>query len=435
MSTSPKDSIFNLLLQDGPFATGDHPPDGRLFSGANRDLVRHIRNSKVATRYRVIRDQIFDFLDVRSYGDIEKLLGNPERKKEINRRSYRLLANMFGIEGNDREIINRVDGYSRTADGVIRYLRNKVLANYASHVEITNEIDISTSPVELLLITYNKRYSKKARFEAKRKLLLMLLAASIDQRERETEIEAKFANFLDFLNDHVWSRENLIGDLDPVYILSTHEPENFTTTGLKIISPAEAAKIKAGKGRKLTLIKRRSFRVKGKEIPIYVSIRKKPAEAKVLKLLRKGEENPAVAVDDELGLMAVVDTQLEVKTFQKHLTRSAIEANSFMVLEEVSDSLQGDVHHNGNIGSSEKTPMLKFFARMGGMRVEFIVHTNESYLNYMYQKDVAHDEYEVKRIFDSGVAELLFPLEIYHLDMKIVKEKLIRWFRTRIEEF
>ena len=55
--------------------------------------------------------------------------------------------------------------------------------------------------------------------------------------------------------------------------------------------------------------------------------------------------------------------------------------------------------------------------------------------NYMFQRDVAHDEYEVKRIFDSGVAELLFPFEIYHLDMKLVKDKLLRWFRSQIEEF
>jgi hypothetical protein len=77
--------------------------------------------------------------------------------------------------------------------------------------------------------------------------------------------------------------------------------------------------------------------------------------------------------------------------------------------------------------------MLKFFARMGGMRVEFIVHTNKSYLDYIYKKDVSHDEYEVKRLFDSGVAELLFPREIYHLDMAAVKDNLIDWFRQRIE--
>ena len=77
--------------------------------------------------------------------------------------------------------------------------------------------------------------------------------------------------------------------------------------------------------------------------------------------------------------------------------------------------------------------MFKFFARMGGMRVEFIVHTNESYLDYIYKRDVAHDEYEVKRIFDSGTAGLLFPPDIYFLDMKKAREDQISWFRAQIE--
>jgi hypothetical protein len=435
MTATRKDNLFALLRQDGPFAITDRPPDGAIFSRSNRDLTGMIKEAGSLTKYRVIRNQIFEFLDVTSWSDLQSLLLDKDRRHRTNLRAYRLLGNMFGLEGNDREIVTRVDSYSRTADGVIRYLRNKVLANYASHIEITNEIDISTSPVELLLITYNKRYHKKARFEAKRKLLLMQLAASIDQRERETEIEAKFANFLNFLNDYVWSGNNLIGELDHVYLLSEHDPEHFSCRSVTVLSPAEAGTVEPAPGRKLTLLKRRRFTVNDRNIPIYVSIRKKPPEAKVLKLLRKGEENPAVAVDDELGLMGVVDSVAEVKIFQKYLTQCAIKANSFMTLEEVSDSLGGGTHQNTSPGSSANTPMFKFFARMGGMRVEFIVHTNESYLNYMYQRDVAHDEYEVKRIFDSGVAELLFPYEIYHLDMKLVKDKLLRWFRSRIEEF
>ena len=77
----------------------------------------------------------------------------------------------------------------------------------------------------------------------------------------------------------------------------------------------------------------------GTEIPIYVSIRKKPPAAKVLKLLRKNEKNPATAVDDELGLMAVLNTIGDVKRFMKHLTQSAVKANSFMTLEDISDTL------------------------------------------------------------------------------------------------
>jgi hypothetical protein len=163
-------------------------------------------------------------------------------------------------------------------------------------------------------------------------------------------------------------------------------------------------------------------------------VRKKNSAAKVLKLLRKNEKNPAVAVDDELGLMAVLDTISDVKRFVRHMTRSAIKGGSLMTLEDISDTLTGGGARDArNAGSSGKTPMLKFFARMGGMRVELILHTNASYLNYRYQRDIAHDEYEVKRIFDSGVAEFLFPGDIYSLDMKQIRQALLEQFRWNIE--
>jgi hypothetical protein len=109
-------------------------------------------------------------------------------------------------------------------------------------------------------------------------------------------------------------------------------------------------------------------------------------------------------------------------------------ADSFMSLEEISDTLTGGHSQGGNSGSSTLVPMLKFFARVGGMRVEFIIHSNKTYLNYIYQRDISHDEYEIKRIFDSGVAEMLFPQEIYALDLAEIKARQLTWCRRRIEE-
>ncbi|MDP2106248.1 MAG: hypothetical protein Q8J76_09670, partial [Desulfobulbaceae bacterium] len=343
-------------------------------------------------------------------------------------------GNMFGLDGNEREIISTVGGYSRTADGVIRFLKAKVMASFASNIEMTNEIDAISSPVDLLLIIFDDRYHKKARFEAKRKLILMSLAGSIDQRERETGIESKFYEFLNFLNDKVWSQRSKIGELEVAYLLSQHDPKEFACQSVRVITPQEARAVVRKPGQKLTLIKRRRFQVGSREIPIYVTIRKKPPEAKVLKLLRKGEENPAVAVDDELGLMAVLDSVAEVKLFLAHLTKSALRADSFMALEEITDTLTGGRHQGGNIGSSALTPMFKFFARMGGMRVEFIIHSNKTYLNYIYQRDISHDEYEIKRVFDSGVAEMLFPQDIYDLDMVEIKGRQLMQCRRQIEE-
>ncbi len=425
---------FPLLNQQGPFATQNAPPDPNLFSAGNRALVRIMRQAGLITRFRAIRGQIFDFLKVDSFVEVRRLIDDRQRRQEINKRCFALLGNMFGLEGSEREIISTLGGYSRTADGVVRYLKAKVMAAYASHIEMTNEIDAISSPVDLLLIIFDNRYHKKARFEAKRKLILMGLAGSIDQRERETGIEGKFYDFLNFLNEKVWSQHSKIGELEVAYLLSQHSHEDFSCQSVRVLSPQEARTIERQQGEKLTLIKRRRFQVGSREIPIYVSIRKKPPEAKVLKLLRKGEENPAVAVDDELGLMAVLDSVAEVKLFLSHLTQSAMRADSFMSLEEISDTLTGGHHQGGNIGSSALTPMFKFFARMGGMRVEFIMHSNKTYLNYIYQRDISHDEYEIKRIFDSGVAEMLFPQDIYDLDMVDIKARQLKQCRRQIEE-
>jgi len=425
---------FPLLNQQGAFATLEDPPDANLFSAENRTLVRTMRQAGFITRFRAIRSQIFDFLNVGSFDEVRSLINDRQRRLELNRRCFALLGNMFGLEGSEREIIATLAAYSRTADGVIRYLKAKVMATYASHIEMTNEIDAISSPVDLLLIIFDGRYHKKARFEAKRKLILMGLAGSIDQRERETGIEQKFYDFLNFLNEKVWSQRSKIGELEVAYLHSQHDLEDFSCQSVRVVTPQEARGIESQPGQKLTLIKRRRFQAGGKEIPIYVSIRKKPPEAKVLKLLRKGEENPAVAVDDELGLMAVLDSVAEVKLFLSHLTQSAIRADSFMSLEEISDTLTGGRHQGGSIGSSALTPMFKFFARMGGMRVEFIMHSNKTYLNYIYQRDISHDEYEIKRIFDSGVAEMLFPQDIYDLDMVDIKDRQLRQCRRQIEE-
>ena len=263
--------------------------------------------------------------------------------------------------------------------------------------------------------------------------MLIYRTASIDQRERETDIERQFAGFLNFLNRYVWSPNMKIGDLEISYLHSRHRSADFSCESVRVISEDEKKSLKPETGEKLTLIKRRSFNESGREIPVYVTIRKKQPAAKVLKLLRKNEKNPAAAVDDELGLMAVLNSVGDVKLFLRHLTGSAIRANSFMTLEDISDTLTGGEYLGTATGSSGKTPMLKFFARLGGMRVEFIIHTNRSYLNYIYQREVAHDEYEVKRIFDSGVASFLFPPDIYHLDLDEIRNSQLKMFRNIIE--
>ncbi|MEN8190834.1 MAG: hypothetical protein ABFS19_13395, partial [Thermodesulfobacteriota bacterium] len=325
-------TMFSLLDQGGPFANSSHAPPTTLFSGQAREMAKMLQTGYEQTKYRVIRNQVFDLLDVDCYSQITPLLEDPSRRRQVTEKAYRLLGNTFGINNDFNDIVASVHGYAQTADTVIRYLKGKVLANFTPYIEMTNEIEVITNPVDLLLIIFNDHYHQKARFEAKRKLMLMNQAGAIDQRERETNIEAHFASFLDFLNRYVWSPGSKIGELKPAYVLSHHRKDDFSCEKWQFVDPRTIDSFHPGQNKKLTLLKRRRFTIEGRTIPIYVAIRKKPPEAKVLKLLRKEEENPAVAVDDELGLMAVLDNMADVKAFQNHLTRSARAADSFMVL-------------------------------------------------------------------------------------------------------
>lgn len=436
MSVVDEKSIFTAMQQDGPFAVEDQLSFGHPFSQQTRRWVHSFREDRqMATKYRAVRDQIFDLLQIECFDEIPALLQNPALRAQRSTRAYLLLGNLFGISGELSEIRSKIHEYMNTADAVIDYLKGKVLAAYSSHIEISNEIETSQNPVDLLLILFDDRYHKKIRFEAKRKLVLMGLAGSIDQRERETEIEHKFSAFLNFLNQYVWSPQLKIGELETAYLSSHHDAIDFSCTQVEVIDAETAQHLhEFAENEKLTLIKRRLFHHNGQEIPVYVTVRKKNSAAKVLKLLRKNEKNPAVAVDDELGLMAVLDNVSHVKRFVRHLTRAAVSADSFMILEDISDTMAGNQYNSHSVGSSSSTRMLKFFARMGGMRVEFIIHTNQSYLNYRYQRGTSHDEYEVRRLFDSGVTEFLFPYEIYRLDMTQVREKQLQRFRKIIEQ-
>lgn len=431
-----EESVFTSLQQQNPLAVEERIQLCAPFSKKTKTWVENLsRDHTNITKYRALRSQIFELLNISNFSELERLIKYPDQQKSRSNRAYDLLGNMFGLNGTSSEIRAHVHGYAHTADRVVNSLKVKILKPYTSHIAITNEIEVANDPVELILIMFNDRYHKKARFEARRKLILMNLAGSIDQRERETGIEGKFSSFLHFLNDYVWSSNQKIGEHDIAFLHSIHSETDFSCEKVRVITGKQAKELQPLKNTKLTLLKRRRFTSPGGEIPIYVSIRKKPPEAKVLKLLRKNEKNPAVAVDDELGLMAVLNSVAEIKIFQHHLTRSAARADSFLVLEDISDTLTGSsLYKSTATGSSNKTPMLKFFARLGGIRVEFIIHTNQSWLNYMYRKDVAHDEYEVRRIFDSGVTELLFPKSIYYLDHQSIRNEMIRLFRKQIED-
>jgi len=419
---------FDALKQRSFFDVGPKPYGANpLFSV---ELLKTLSEGEM-TKLELERKQLFQLLGVSSVPEITNLLTDPVKRAETNTRFIHELGGSFGIEGSTKEREERITRYAEEADSVIQYLRTSIVPDFNSDIEMVNEVQATNNPLDLLLITFDKKYNKQARFEAKRKLILMRIAGSIDQTERELGASDQFKQFQDFLNNHVWNTELLIGDSTTAHLISEHDPDTFGCES--VVVSQEKPQKELQPNQKITTIRRRNFQVDGKIIPIYVTTREKSPDAKIMKLLRKGGENPAVAVEDGLGLMGVLDNARDIKLFENHLMASAIKAESPMRLEDIHDSLKSGGGTGTNNESSNELRMRKYFVKMGKIRVELMLFTNSAYLDYRYKKGVSHQEYEVRRLFDSGVIGLLFPQDLYELDYNTMKSKAISSIRSRIE--
>jgi hypothetical protein len=175
---------------------------------------------------------------------------------------------------------------------------------------------------------------------------------------------------------------------------------------------------------RLTELGHRQFLSDGDAILAYESDRPKSIESRIMKLLQKGEDDPAVGVEDVRGLMVVVDSRRDAYRFLKSLVSAGKKGSSLVKVEGIEDSLTS-TRNSDNEVSSGKTKMLKFYVRIGGARIEVILHTYQTYLDYAFRDDVSHREYEIRRLFDKGVFELLFPEIIYGIKPDEQRESLI----------
>lgn len=419
---------FYALRQDGMMGVRNDvrrisPSEWRSASPSDREKVKARWNDikQLLGTESLNRNQVSHFIDHR------------EARDEATISTYEQFGSMYGIEGGSEVVASKFREYAEQANNTIsEMIKQGIMPNYSMQFEMANEVQAKDNPVELAILALDDRYDSRVRFEAKRKLELMDLAAKIDHRERQTGIKESYSMFTDFLNDHVWLPAMKRGEAEYVYLLSNHDSDTNACTSVEPLSKDEEKDVTLQENQKLTPLRRRKFQPNGREIPIYVTPRVKSPEAKILKLLRKGQENPALAVDDEIGLMGILDSIEDVEAFKKHLRKSAANAGSMLTFEEIEDTLNGGEHTPSSIGSSTEVRMFKCFVRMGGTRIEMILHTNQTYLDYLYKEGVAHEEYETKRLFDSGVMELLFPPSMYDYNLEQMKNSSLERVRKTI---
>jgi len=418
-----------------------HPPvrqPGQTAQGYRREISPWYRglNPERQTLYEILQGQVFGLLEIKSAAQITTIINNPDLRRQISDKALGKLGSVYGIGALERTR-QKFEDYGTYADSVVDFLQDYLSYEGSINLEMVNEVRAYNDPTDLLLLSFDGKWSEKARFEAKRKLLLMTLAASIERREREVGIENQFRRFVDWLHERVWNPDLLLGESRGVFMISDHDPETWACPNAQLVDEEQGIKYELEPFQKKTHLPRRSFKTEaGKEIDAYVTIRDKKMEAKILKMLRKGLEDPTIAVDDDTGLLVVVDNSRDARELIRHLTEQGYKSDYPIIIEDVSYTLEGGEYNNKN-GGSHKIRMLKFFIRLANeMRVECIIHTTETYAEQLYMREVSHEEYELNRLFgpEVNVPRLLFPEKYFpRFDMERAREEKRKQLREKIE--
>lgn len=384
--------------------------------------------------HAMLTGQIFGFLGITSYKQVRNIIGDPELRQIASTRMRDQLGLAFGLK-NPETIRDKLRDYGNDANALRDHLQQEVSLE-GINLEMVNEVRASNDPTDLLFKALDGRWTAKARWDAKVKLQFMQLSGAIDRREREIGIDSQFERFVDWMRERVWNPKLLLGESSGVFLLSTHDPETWACTSTKWMEEKEGTQLQLQPFQKKDQLPSRKFQKKNKgDVEVYVTTREKPRILKIEKMLRKRAEDPAVAVDDDTGLLAVVKNIHDARSFVLHLIQQGYESGYPINIEDISYTLDGE-EYKGNHGSSHKIRMMKFFIRLADqMRVECIIHTPETYAESLYMRGVAHPEYQVNRLFDSGIPDLIFNKEYFpYYDPETARRQRLIQIRRNIEE-
>lgn len=419
-------------------------------------------------------------LDIESFTEVPRILkeSTEDRAERIDKANKKLAA-QYGITDQSASAINdTVSRYGTMANTVIQTLLDKELSEVSSALETSNDVESCNDPVELILMTFDDEYAPQVRFEAKRKLELMKLIAKVESREKRYSYIDQQQDLDTFLTEHVFTQETGKGQkgrLTSDYLLSTFDEKTGECTEVKVLSmnefdvdvknrtyrmkqteehhptevnsngytPNETFDILPDQ--KLKRIQRRAFTYNGRKIPIYIQNPLKEVEKKVLKTIRRGVDDPNTAIDDDVRMMCVFDKAEDARIFITHMQKCANEAGSRIEIGQIENTLNGEersVKAGGlKNGGSKKIHWMKFdmsFAQPGKMplNAEVQFFTNKTWMNYLYEPGVAHEEFAVSRFFgkddERGAADLLFPYKFYDVDMKIAREEKLLLVREEL---
>ena len=171
----------------------------------------------------------------------------------------------------------------------------------------------------------------------------------------------------------------------------------------------------------------------GENIDVYFTPRYKSRAEEILKMVRKAGDSPEQEIQDTYGLMIILPEETNVTSFVKRLMQLTAHTDYAFTPEYQENNFEGKERKDRTKAGAKKLAMSKFIANVRGVRIEIMFHTYESYINYKYQRGIAHAEFDVRRKTANEVSSgLLFPYPIYHVDFAAAERELTKIERERI---
>ena len=406
---------------------GEH----RLFQSASLgEFIREYSclrdQDKLEARYT--RQIILDIFGVKNVGDINPENFTVEEIQDLQERVINLWCGMYGVEGETSDKLRKILEAMKDADSVVKMIEDPRFGVFRSiHTEISavNEVILENNPVQLLCMLLSDKYSERAKFEARRKLILADLALAIHKRiDGEVCLVKKFT---DFLNQNIISGP--IGQTHPVEVFSTHSPVDYSCVSVKVLEEEE--KVSTSEFKLFHKLKMRKWSDRrGNEHFVQIDQRVKDIGAFIIKILRKDEKSAGV-VDDPLGFKLVFLTKKDISEFLTKLQQVAVKQGFFIKYVDPYDTVANNEDFRvTNPGSNSKLEIVKVHFNFHGSLIELQLHTLRSHLDSRIADGKGHEEFSLVRLisegkWDESVMDLLYPVDIYGWGWKDAWPELI----------
>ncbi len=338
-------------------------------------------------------------------------------------------------------------------------------------LDVANGVITCSDPAKLLLIANDRKVTKeltpgisieekrkklKVRSEALRKVYLMLLFAQA--KKFKNQHSGDLAALNEDLEKDMYSKEMGLDEHRTRYLVSEHwvrEPkkpgeivdsdeQDNQCVGWQIFDSLEEAdqNVRERKGhlantvdvkgaekvpmKKLVRIKttmamrRIDIGKNGKPniIEARVHTRSKAKDDIVDKIIRKDrrlDSDPSAAVSDLNGVRFTAKDEQENRGIMEKYKTSVGKSRVIEVVEELD-----------SVGKDGSLKCKKYDLKADGRPYEFQFFTYPQYADYEFSQPQSHDAYKIKRAFENGILEALFPREIYNCDLEKYKEVAIR---------